>query len=576
MACGFFGFSLSGEGLPNQTAFGYRARENFQIEGSRPVIEALLHLELVQGQRKVWRYAARWGLGLWFVAVALVLAGFAGKLEHPLSDFFRYLTEPLSGQFYGLWGMLLLNHVLGIHLALILVVLPALAVASLTTEKTTGSLTLLLTTQLSGRVIITGKLLAQMIRVSELLLVGVPWLVLGLALIHTDCRPAYLALPLVEGSFLFGVGALSLLVGTLSRTTTAGILTAYGALACLLLGLEWTGQRRFSPLWLLGGLQRPIQPGELLVLVGTWFLLGSVCLLLAAWRLRSTWAAQLGGGERRDRRVGALPPIVGSPTRWKERHLGWGARRWWLLRQVIALLLMTASGAWASSLVGPQAAWDLLGQSLAVILLLGLIVQVRTAISISSERENQTWDLLRLTQLSSASLIRGKIWGTLDGVFPLLTLTLLPVAVVALTQGIVAFINVIACWLAGWPILYALAACGLAESARTQNSWWSLVSSLWRSLGAYFLRVGPLLFVGMFIAGLIIAALGYIWTLTGIPRVVPRGLELVVPLGLVAFFSFDLAEAQIQRAAEEMVKVDAQAAPSEAYRVPRLPKTGRR
>ncbi len=523
------------------------------------MIDALVQLELVQGQQKLWRYLARWGLALWCAAIALLLAGVAGKLELPQEAFFRWAYEPLSPGFFGLWGVLLFEHAVLLHLGLLLVVLPALAVASLTTEKTTGSLTLLLTTSLDGRHIVVGKLLAQAIRIGELLLVTWPWVALSLPLFGAQPGPM-LALLLAEVALLFGIGSLGLLVGTWRRTTTSGILTTYAVLAGLVLLGESGLVPGLSPLWLLWGIWEPVTPVRVFALVGIWAAIGVVSLLLAAWRLRPAWAAQLGAGSRRSDRSRTHPEMVGSPMRWKERNCGWGMPWWWpawLTRT--AVVVASIAGAW--TVTGPASENRFYLGSVLTVLAFGLIVQVRTAVTIGGERENQTWDLLRLTLLTPESLVRGKLWGTLDIVFPLVTFALIPAGVVACRSGPWSVAAVVVVWLAAWPILYALAACGLRSSAGTRSSWWGLLSCLCSSLMIYLVRLLPLTFL-WYIVFLIGLAFLIGLTYLGVPYVQGRLVMSYIlswkllEVAVIGYLSFDVAEDLIQEAAQNLTRAD--------------------
>jgi hypothetical protein len=196
-----------------------------------------------------------------------------------------------------------------------------------------------------------------------------------------------------------------------------------------------------------------------------------------------------------------------------------------------------------------------LRSGLVVLALLGLLVQVRTALTIAGERENQTWDLLRLTLLTPESLVRGKLWGALDALFPLLTAGLVPFLLVACRIGVLAVLAVVAVWLAGWPILYALAACGVRCSARTRTSWWGLLSCLWWSHVVFVLRVAPLALLGFVGVGVLLYpvaafALG--------PSTLPVLAPLVF-LAVTAVCCFGLAESLILEAARDLTWPDGKA-----------------
>src|SRR5207248_3004098 len=110
---------------------------------------------------------------------------------------------------------------------------------------------------------------------------------------------------------------------------------------------------------------------------------------------------------------------------------------------------------------------------IALILVVGLLVSVRSSGAISGEREKATWDGLLTTPLEPRDLIRGKLWGIIDSIKPYLGAYLVGALIWAVPNGGFAVYSTVLCWSATWLILYFQAANGVYWSARSPNSWQS-------------------------------------------------------------------------------------------------------
>lgn len=123
-----------------------------------------------------------------------------------------------------------------------------------------------------------------------------------------------------------------------------------------------------------------------------------------------------------------------------------------------------------------------------VMVLAGLLVGIRAAGAISGERERRTWDGLLMTPLDANQLVRGKLWGIIDGVRPYLFSYTVPAAILAAVNGPVSLLAILFWWLAAWILMYFTAAIALENSVRSSSSWRSLLFTLISVPRVLFLR----------------------------------------------------------------------------------------
>src|SRR5947209_16116918 len=111
-------------------------------------------------------------------------------------------------------------------------------------------------------------------------------------------------------------------------------------------------------------------------------------------------------------------------------------------------------------------------------LLASLVVGVRCSGSITGEREKQTWEALLLTPMSAKSMIHGKLWGVMaSSYWYLLAYGATAVLFAALGGVLALFWTVI--WLSATVLaMYYIGAAGLYCSARSKNSWRSLLGTV--------------------------------------------------------------------------------------------------
>ena len=408
---------------------------------------------------------------------------------------------------YSYLGLLVIQHCL-----FLLTVLPTLAAGSLADEKVLGSLVGLLTTPLTSFDLIFGKWSAQLVQGLVMTLPVLP--VFAFWGLQIGWKSETLAIGILFTLLLsMAIAAVSLLASVWCRTTVAAVVFVYSFLA-LAVSLLWLviGRDSINPAFLFRLIQESRKRGEWLIAlapIGLGLLLLTVfCLIFAMLRLRTEFAKQL------SRKPGsskwfARPTVTDSPLRWKERYLTpWSAwfqsatdrnaaysPRLLMLALVLALpFLLIPDGVYA---LGPG-----------IMIVTSLVVGVRAAGSITSERERQTWDLLLLTSLEPRQILRGKLWGIFDSVQPLLLTYLIPALALAFWNGFGPVVWTIFWWLLTWPILYFMAALGLECSSRFSNSWRSLFAALASTLLAVSGRMSLLAIVtGVLIYGVLQDAL---------------------------------------------------------------------
>ncbi len=219
---------------------------------------------------------------------------------------------------------------------------PLLVAGTVAEEKARGTLGLILAVRLSSFEIIADKLAARLLVVWALVVAGLP--VLALIGMVGGIDPVELAM--VYGSTVSStwfVASLSMLISVHARSASGAIVGAYAA------GLAWL----FLPVWFAAWLGTTGPPGfeAWLRTVAGWMarpsplsvvevLGGLVLFILAAWRLRPVYRAQVGG--EGGKRLGWLarmaglrgrsrPPCGDDPMAWKERFAPESA---WLARLV--------------------------------------------------------------------------------------------------------------------------------------------------------------------------------------------------------------------------------------------------
>ncbi|MEJ7639819.1 MAG: hypothetical protein WKF75_18070 [Singulisphaera sp.] len=197
--------------------------------------------------------------------------------------------------------------------AIALVMSPAVLAGSLADDKERGSLGLLLTTRVNALEIVIGRLAGKLCQVGQILLAGVPFLVLtaALAAIRAPSLAAMLALPAVVA---FGIGGISwpprrprvardaLLAVYLGAPDHAQPAAGHRLARARLCGDRMAGP--FSPIFPLAWDEDPAP--ALRTMLG-WVAMGLAGIAVSAWRLAGVPAPLSGEsiGRRRGRRRGS-------------------------------------------------------------------------------------------------------------------------------------------------------------------------------------------------------------------------------------------------------------------------------
>lgn len=502
------------------------------------MIGPVLFLDLWQSSRRGTQWLFRLLYGGWlavqYFVVYLLMMGHDFHDRGSAAEFLQtFLSLFIAQQFY-----------------LLLAVLPTFAAGTITDEKTRGTLQLLMTAHLTATEIILGKLLGQLMRMVDLALVGLPFFALVGSLAGIDWK-ILLAVYLGMIPPLVAVGAASLLASVWCRTTNEAVLSVYLVgmagigLVAWLTGLgAW-----FGPFYVLASTDgEPNLTNLSRHVLHAWLAWGSLtvpCLGLAIWRLRPAYLRQLSAGKPRSYgRWIERPPVTDLPLRWKERYLGGLSAvplfrrvpRWvgigvvFLFSGLVSIIILVGHLPSNSRLIDvlrmlvqgnitgltevlgrrapAHAAFQMLG--LGMLFLAGLLVAIRCAAAVTQEREKQTWEALLLTPLETKQLLRGKLWGIIDSAALCLFAFAIPACLLAGLDGLWSLTWIVFGWLATWPMVYFLGACGIECSVRSPSSWRSLLRTLTsgsRMILQSFLLGLPLTIVLIAILGFVLHAL---------------------------------------------------------------------
>jgi ABC-type transport system involved in multi-copper enzyme maturation permease subunit len=331
----------------------------------------------------------------------------------------------------------------GMMITVVLVLGPAVLAGSLAGERERGALGLLLTTRVSSREIVLGRLVGKLTQVGMIVLAGVPAVVLlaSLSGMNGQVQLLLLTLPVAVG---LGSGGISVLASAVSRRGRDALLGVYLIDVLFLLSplasflgvsfsaFDWLGT--LNPYTGLSDLIWGEKAEATLVSMGLWLAMGVVGTTLAAWRLRPS-ALIPGIGERLlglGKRRGQIPPVdEHRPMLWKELYIeraaAMGGAGWWI-GALLALGLGGGSVAFAAIIafgdrLGASTAWIdwaksgltiTVGESaMFVSWLIQWAIGLRAAVAISSERERGTWDAILTSPLQGREIVRAKVWGSL-------------------------------------------------------------------------------------------------------------------------------------------------------------------
>ena len=432
----------------------------------------IFHFELVRIARRRRFFAMRFAFG--FIVLGIIGLNFLGYLGERsfLTGSFRpdYSLSELAGL-----GRSLFASIMGAQTALVLVLTPALVADAIASERQRKTLQDLLTTQLSGREIVLGKLGARLANVLSYLALVLP--IASLLTLFGGVSPETLLwgdLALVSTAYF--LGGLAILASVLARRSRDAVGLAYSQVALwallpqildALLGLlppwlstfsEWVKAANdwvwpASPLVLLTG-ANSILSGETGVLrdrairmIVSQVVYGTLFVALAAWQLRPAYRRLEGLAGRRPRSLAARirwrprPPCGDDPIYWKEAFVG--RSRGGILTNlgrlcVPALLGLCVLGALFASRdalieIGnngyffhenrtyvEREQFNIVLRFVSTSLCVPWVLWLSsvTAAGFTTEREQDTWISLLATPLQGDEILRGKMLGALRTTAP--------------------------------------------------------------------------------------------------------------------------------------------------------------
>jgi ABC-type transport system involved in multi-copper enzyme maturation permease subunit len=447
-----------------------------------------------------------------------------------------------------------------ILLTIVVVQAPAVLAGSLAGDRERGVLQLLLTTVVSPREIVSGRLLGKLSQVGMILLAGVPFLVLlgawnGLDLLQL--ATLFLLLAAVGA----GGGGLAVLASITSRRGRDALLSVYILMIALVaspllaeLGLPSQvadGLGSFNPYVSMNRLVWDDETAPALVTSIVWLAMGLVGAALAAWRLRPTCLAT-GDTVKKSRRRAWVIPLGERPMLWKELYIervGTLGRfgRWLgvlftvlvgggslvLAGMIVVDLFWRQQNDWSLWATGFFTAW--LSDPLAMFMgwLLQWAVGLRAAVSIASERERGTWDALLMSPLDPGEIVQAKLAGSLHALR-----WMVGAMVLAWTLGTVAGAITPGAYIT-WIVFNALAAtlmaaigvrCSLSLPTATKAMTWTI--ALWLAAEALvaFLALSIIAMVCLFFITVWMVEVRYGFVMMNSPPWFPMSFSTAWPL----------------------------------------------
>jgi len=339
-----------------------------------------------------------------------------------------------------------------VQMIAVLLVGPAMVAGTIATERERRTIEYLFTASLSNTEIILSKLASRIVQMLFFLLTGLP--ILATAMLLGGIAPeALVVVYVVTFCTLVSVSSIAMALSVWTPKARDAIMRVYLLLLVLLLGpvllaalapldpvfyttyiapaTNWMFE--MHPLGVLG------QAGEIAsgaTPAAAWDLVGKFALgqgvlslvLVVGSILTLRWAhlRRVGRGNRPPRLQFQLwrPAIGEQPMIWKELFAASaGSRLGWLGRVLVGILiacvLVPAILGFAQAATSPQS-WAVrsfvattVGLSGAVLCGMLLLVALRAAGSITSEKERDSWDSILGTPMSAREIIAAKVLGSL-------------------------------------------------------------------------------------------------------------------------------------------------------------------
>ncbi len=381
---------------------------------------------------RVYTIRAGFVLTLLTVLVAVWYSGANGNSPASLRDF-----AEMGASFY--------MGLVGAQLALILLVAPAATAGAICLDRSRGTLTHLLVTDLSDPEIVLGKLAARLVPTLSLVLCALPVQYVASLLGGIDPIALLGSTVVTLGVAVFAC-SLALTFSVWGRKTQEVLLAtyavmlvwliAYGAASAFAMGSTWP--------WKLDPFQLAMAPYtapgsvgwlDFVVFSGVMLAASSVLVAVSVWKFRAVAAkgdrSTCSKARREWRWFRRFRPTLDSdPILWREWHRArpsrWTRAIWWFYYALAVLFSVVAVE--HTYRAGPidEMALIVIGLVSSIGLLL---LSVDSATSLAEERARGSLDVLMTTPLSTRSIVWGKWRGAYRRVLSLAIMpTLLTVA----------------------------------------------------------------------------------------------------------------------------------------------------
>lgn len=413
------------------------------------------------------------------------------------------------------------------NLVLIAIAAPAFAGGSLADEKSRGTLSMLLTSELTSADIVLGKWLSGVAQVLWAALPAVPLfcLVGGMSGIDATALGGFAVICVV---LLLACSAISILAAvysvqtrdTVLRVWIVGILgffVLFSAIRSIIIARMQTSTHAWlvafgnhadnavlclSPFYILDSAWFRGNSTLLAQRVATasigWGLITAGSLTLSIYRLRSVFECQLTHDRIQSprERYRPLRSVSDRPVLWKERVID-GLALFPRLRRIPCWMGCVLVGL----LVGWQMTPNILSlgyrftvSDLFIPLVASIVIGARASGSVCGERERQTWDSLLLSPLEGRELLRHKLYGILLAALPYFLTYVFASLFIALFAPIRVIVWKIVISAAAASYAHLFGAFGIWNSAKGTSTWRSLIATL---VGGWFMTLGIHLGVGM-------------------------------------------------------------------------------
>ncbi len=344
--------------------------------------------------------------------------------------FLRELFSQSSQQGNALGGLMIFNAVMICQFFAVIIFLPGVMSGVITIEKERNSLELLFLTRMKAWEIIVQKYLSHVIPVMMFFFLGLPLLAVAYSFGGLDSREVY-QIPILIILFIFQVGAFSLMFSAYCSTTMAAAVCSYIVTITEVI-LSYLYILYIPRVVLLG----PKSPTDLiftrtilfLVISTVVFLLLGVLFLKtrALTKRKSMFMLVLGSLDRfwqwTNKFFGGIellkdnvsPTVGDNPFEWYERAKSPVGRLSYRIRLMLILYLpvLACLGKYISD-GGSYYGGSYLELFRAIFLLYVIGVMITVAVcgasAISSERSNQTLDILLTTLISPREIVRQKM-----------------------------------------------------------------------------------------------------------------------------------------------------------------------